>query len=90
VKFQVKRFLLLRRRVKTKERSDFQGSDYWSEAVYMMVIRFENFATWISLMYEMTHFFVFFFYMNVVGFFNIGYWFIFTDVCMYVSSGFKV
>jgi hypothetical protein len=42
-------FLLLRRRVETKERSDFQGSDYWSEAVYMMVIRFENFATWISL-----------------------------------------
>jgi hypothetical protein len=35
-------FLLLRRRV------DFQGSDYWPEAVYM-VIRFENFATWISL-----------------------------------------
>jgi hypothetical protein len=41
-------FLLLRRRVETKERSDFQGSDYWPEAVYM-VIRFENFATWISL-----------------------------------------
>jgi hypothetical protein len=37
-------------------------------------------------MYEMTHFFLvfYFLYMNVVGFFNIGYWFIFTNVCINV------